>query len=584
MLSLIREVDPAWDEKYWQPGGMFAEPTLAGPKVSTEEAMTVPAIFCAINLLASLMAMLPLPVIKVTGPKSAEPDPGHRVHDLLNVEANPETTAVNYRQTQFYQTMAWGNCISEIQRAGTDPFALWLNHPDQVELKRSQVTKELVYTIRQSDGDDTKLPARNVVHTAGIGLDGIVGYKLIDQLAKSNVGLAIAISEYAQSFFGNSTILGTMISWPQEAKKESKTEFRRQLDELHQGPRKAFKMLLATGGATVQKLATDNVSAQTLELQTYSIQDVSRWTGVPPPFLAELSHATYTNIPELARWLAKFTLSRWIKNFEQEFTRKLFTREERRNGYKVKYNVEGLLRGDPKEQAEIFEIYLRNGVYSINDVLFLKDMNGIGPMGDKRHIELNRTTLEDMDENGGGRRTSDRRRSEDLEDSYSPDSLVDVRQALGDAHKPLLADAYVRMIRVQASAVRRAAKNQDTFTEWLESYYDKHALTFRDAMIPCVDALAGTIRSTLANTSLTAVWDQFVGTATKAFTEASIRELREGVERYRVGYLENMLQPKYWTETSQNPVTRFVDEFVEEAVEKFGCVDSKGTELCALSH
>jgi len=584
MLSRILEVDSALDERYWRTGGVFAQPTLAGPKVEAEESMTIPAIFCALNLLSGLMAMLPLPVIRVTGPKSSEPKPDHPVHDLLNVEANPETTAFKFRQTQNYQTIVWGNCCPEIQRNGTDPVALWLNHPNQVKLERSTITKELVYTIERPDGDDTKLPARNVLHTSGIGLDGIVGYKLIDQLARENVGLAIAISEYEQSFFGNGTILGAMISWPNAVGKETRTEFRQQLGEVHGGSRKAFKMLMTDQGAKVEKLGVDNVSAQTFEMQTYSIQDVSRWTGVPPPFLAELSHATYTNIPELARWLAKFTLAPPCKNYEQEFTRKLFTPAERRNGYKVKYNLEGLLRGDPKEQAEIFEIYLRNGVYSINDVLFLKDMNGIGSMGDRRHVELNRTTLEDMAENGGGRRMGDRRRSEQAEELYSPDAMVDVRQAIGEAHKPLLADAYVRMVKIQSRAVKRAAKYQDTFAGWLETYYAEHALTFRDAMIPCVDALAGAIRSTLASTSLTAVWDQFVGTATKAFTEASIGDLQEGVGRYGVGYLENMLQPKYWTQESQNPVTRFVDELIEETVEKFGCIDSRGEALCTLSH
>ena len=584
MLSRILEVDSTWDERNWHPGGMFGQPTLAGPKVDAEKSMTIPAMFAALNLLSGLMAMLPLPVIRVTGPKSSEPDPGHPVHDLLNVEANPETTAFKFRQTQNYQTMIWGNCIPEIQRSGTDPVALWLNHPDQVRLERSTVTRELVYTIKNLDGDETRLPARNVLHTSGIGLDGVVGYRLIDQLAHENVGLAIAISEYEQSFYGNGTILGALVSWPNSVNKETRDEYRRQVNEVHGGSRKAFKMMMLDQGADVKKLGTDNVSAQTLEMMTVSIQDVSRWTGVPPPFLAELSHATYTNIPELARWLAKFTLAPPCKNFEQEFTRKLFTREERQNGYKVKYNLEGLLRGDPKEQAEIFEIYLRNGVYSINTVLFLKDMNGIGPMGDRHHIELNRASLEDMDENGGGRRTGDRRRSEEPEDVYSPDMMADAREAIGEAHKRLLADAYVRMVRIQAKAVKRAAKKSDTYAEWLEPYYTEHALKFRDALIPCVDALAGTIRATLANTSLTAVWDQFVGTSTRAFTESSIRDMREGVERYGVGYLESVLEPKYWAKTSQNPVTRFVDEFITEAVEKFGCVDSKGTALCALSH
>ncbi len=540
---LLETAEPVFDERYWSPSP-FARPTLAGPKVETQESLTVPALFCGVNLLAGIIGSLPLPVLERISPQKRQELPDHQVYQLLNVEANPESTSSAFLRSHFLHTFLWGNGIEEIQRSGTDPVALWPGNPETTDVKRSRETNELVYEFRRNDGSVDKLPGRNVLHPAGLGMDGVVGFGLIRHLARDNIGLAIAISRYAQSFFGNSTVIGNVLSFPGPVKKEVRDEYARQIEEQHGGDNK-FTVMVADSGAKVEKLGVDNSAAQMHELGVYSVQDVSRWTMIPPPFLMELSHATYANIKELSLWLVKYTLAPWLRVFEQEFNRKLFTREERKT-LRVKYNVEGLLRGDTRARAEFYEKMLRNGVYTINMVLGKEDENGIGPEGDVRHIELNRTTLEHMMENGGGRRSSDQRRRVDREpdDGADVNVMAKMRATIAEAHKPLLADAVGRMLRIQCRAAKRAqARGPEGFPAWVDGYYAEHAPVFRDAVIPCFEALGGAIRGTLSTTVLDAEWDSFVGESTKGFVGNFMAEMVYWVKNKGPGYLEECWLP-----------------------------------------
>ena len=52
-------------ERHWSPMDYnVGLPTTAGVNINPQESLTIPAVFCAVDLLASHMAMLPLPVYR----------------------------------------------------------------------------------------------------------------------------------------------------------------------------------------------------------------------------------------------------------------------------------------------------------------------------------------------------------------------------------------------------------------------------------------------------------------------------------------------------------------------------------------
>ena len=116
----------------WGFGGM---PTQAGPRVDEHEALTLPAVFRAVDLLASHLAMLPLPVFRTTGPDSRERLEDHPVHRLLNIESNPELGAFEFRRAQVLHTILWGNDAQE----GKEIRIAGLNNPTILTISYSDV-------------------------------------------------------------------------------------------------------------------------------------------------------------------------------------------------------------------------------------------------------------------------------------------------------------------------------------------------------------------------------------------------------------------------------------------------------------
>ena len=492
---------------WWPINNANAVHSHAGPDVSEHNSLTLPAIFRAVDLLASHLAMLPLPVMQRIDEGTRERRREHPVYRLLNEEPNEEMASVSLRRSWHLHTMIWGNGRVEIVRDRLgQPRELWPLAPDRTQTRRTDQTRKLVHRYQKDTGGYRDIPHENVIHTAGLGYDGLVGYGLIRQLAKENIGLALAISQYAQSFFGNNTILGAVLSAPNVMSSEQRQANVDKWNEARQGPDKAFSAIMLDGGMTVSHAGVQNEHAQTLEILTFSVQDVARWTNVPPPLLMELSNATFSNIVEQGVWYVKYTLAPWFKVYEQEITRKLFTRQERDDGYHVEFVAEGLLRGDFKGRVEGYDKLNRMGVYSVNDILALENRNTIGPEGDKRLVDMNRQPLDAVGDNEPQGNAQPRPPGGANQESSA--KVYD----LAAAAVPMLADALERMWRVAGRAEQRARALNRDMDEWAATVSAKHTENMRLALVPVAETIAGIVRAALpAGVSLSGL-DQFAST------------------------------------------------------------------------
>ena len=72
----------------------------------------------------------------------------------------------------------------------------------------------------------------------------------------------------------------------------------------------------------------------------------------------------------------KYTLNPWVVRWEQSLQKALLTDKERKD-YFIRFNVDGLLRGDYKSRMEGYAVGRQNGWLSANDIRSLEDMNPI---------------------------------------------------------------------------------------------------------------------------------------------------------------------------------------------------------------
>ena len=72
----------------------------------------------------------------------------------------------------------------------------------------------------------------------------------------------------------------------------------------------------------------------------------------------------------------KYTLDPWVARWEQSIVRRLFNEEEKKKYY-VKFNVDGLLRGDYQSRMNGYAIGRQNGWMSANDIRELENLDRI---------------------------------------------------------------------------------------------------------------------------------------------------------------------------------------------------------------
>lgn len=95
---------------------------------------------------------------------------------------------------------------------------------------------------------------------------------------------------------------------------------------------------------------------------------------VPLHMIGDLDHATFSNVEHLSLDFVKYSLDPWIVRWEQSLQKALLSDSEK-GQYFVKFNVDGLLRGDYASRMQGYATARQNGWMSANDIRELEDMN-----------------------------------------------------------------------------------------------------------------------------------------------------------------------------------------------------------------
>jgi len=375
-------------------GGNVSE---SGVSVNEDTVMSESAVWCAVMFLASNLASLPCPVLEKTGRQRVK-QKDHFLHQRLNVMANPEMTAMVWREVCIYYLSLWGTAYSIIVRDYVGRVtALWPVHPDNVTQIR-RVNGRLKYTVvsvnnrgTAADPDvfmkETEYDQDDILRIPGVG-NGFLGLRMIDA-AKDSIGLVLAMRTYANLFFKNGANMGVVLEHPGVLGETAAKNLRRHMENAYSGLGRSHKVMVAEEGMKVATVGVEPEKSQLLEARQFSINDVARWFNLPPHVLKDLSNANYSNMQQQSLELVTYTFRPWFVKLEQSYEAFLF-RDEERGRLSVRHNANALMRGDEKSRAEYYRMMFNVGAYSPNRILELEDENPIeAPWADKTYLQLN---------------------------------------------------------------------------------------------------------------------------------------------------------------------------------------------------
>ena len=316
------------------------------------------------------MAGLPLHVYERADDGGKATKPEHPIYRLLHDEPNSEMTSFVFRETLMSHLLLWGNAYAQIIRDGRGfPVELYPLLPDRMSVDRNNAGA-LVYTYR-SDKGDVKLSRENILHIPGLGFDGLIGYSPI-AMAKNAVGMSIATEEYGAKFFANGANPGGVLEHPGTVK-----DIQRVKDSWnagYQGSGNAHKVALLEEGMKFHQVGIPPEQAQFLETRKFQINEIARIFRVPPHMVGDLEKSSFSNIEQQSLEFVKYTLDPWVVRWEQSLQQSLILPSEKAAHF-IKFNLDGLLRGDYQSRMQGYSIGIQNGFLSVNDVRGWEDMN-----------------------------------------------------------------------------------------------------------------------------------------------------------------------------------------------------------------
>ena len=346
--------------------------------VNTSTALKVPAVFAAVTFLSRTLASLPLHVYKETsdGPEKVTGSIG----TLVSYAPNEETSSFRWRLHFWHGVFTGGRGLTYIERSGSNIVGLWGIDPTKAKIKRDEDLRT-TYKV----GTKSPYPAANVIDVPFLlQNDGISHYGPISR-GQDAIGLAKAMNDFASGFFTGGGVPPLAVKGPMPAGKEAIKRAQAQIQQAIEASRESnIPITNLPAGYELVPIGFEPEKGQMTDGRRFQVEEIARLFNLPPVFLQDLTHGTFSNTEQQDLHLVKHVISQWAVAFEQEANLKLFG--QRNNKRYIKHNLDGLMRGDFTSRMEGLAQGIQNAILTPNEARKLENRPS-KPLGDDLLIQ-----------------------------------------------------------------------------------------------------------------------------------------------------------------------------------------------------
>ena len=374
----------------WVGMGEYGYSSKAGVPVSRTSALSVPAIWAAVDTICKALASLPFGIFQQTE-QGSRPAKAHPLYHLIRINPTPDLelySAYTFKYA-FFADACFGDAFAKIHRNG-------IGRPTNLELlDASDVTMyqrddgRPYYVVRRTVGtrfiDEILFPS-DILHIKGLTINGLRGED-VTRVHADSIGMSIAAEQYGGYFFGNGASPSGALIYPNAVTPQNRDMAQSKFAKKYGGVANTGQTIVLDGGAKYERISLSPEEATLNDTRNFQVNQASRIFGVPVPLLAQLDKATLNNMETMGIQFVTMCLRPWAVQVEQEFALKLLTSTEQRSeNYFFRFNFNGLLRGATKERGEYYKQGLGGpstgiGWLSVNEVRELENLDRV-PDGD----------------------------------------------------------------------------------------------------------------------------------------------------------------------------------------------------------
>jgi HK97 family phage portal protein len=337
---------------------------FADVNVNSDQALRLSAVWACVNLLSNTVSTLPM---KAHRPGGAEFNP------LLLDSPAAGWTLTDWLEAVMRSLLLRGNTYGFITaRSGPrmSPSQVELVDPDLVSVNVSP-EGAVTYRFRGQLVDPSDLWHVRAFRYPGspLGLSPI-------QYAAETIGLGLSTRRFGQAYFSDGAMPTGVLKIGQPASQGQIDLARALLNRATHGRRQP---LIVSGDLSWTPLSVSPEQSQFVDAQRLNVTEIARVFGVPAAMVDGQSEDsnTYANLEGRSLHFLQYSLSPWLIRLENAISALL------PGGSYVKFTTAALLKTTTAERYAAYEVALRAGFLTLDEVRELEDRPPI-PAGDAR--------------------------------------------------------------------------------------------------------------------------------------------------------------------------------------------------------
>lgn len=469
------------DDYWYRPVGAA---TATGIDVTVENAMTVPAVFRCVTLLADTIGSLPWRVYRssFTDTRLKTQETKLPLWRTLHTAPNSWQTAMDWRSLGMCHVALRGNFYNRIERQGNSIDLIPLN-PDRMQVTLNRGT--IAYKYSEPAGPEVTYSQDEIFHVRGPTLNGITGLSVLSY-ARESVGSSLAKRTHGSSLFKNGGLPTFWIKRPKGVKwtTDARRNFREGWRKIHGGAENAGNPPILEDDMELKEIGVSNKDSQWIEAMGFDAVDICRFFGVPPHLVGILDRATFSNIEQQSIEFVTYCIRPIAVRWEQAANRDLVDESD----LYTKLVLEGLMRGDIASRYTAYNVGIQSGFLTRNEVRELEDLNPIDG-GDEALEPLNMVPLGQRDEPPAQSPQRDEPPAQD--DDEMPKRKKKASTALFGAW---IADAAERIAAAEIHGLSgrsgKAAGDRSKWNQWAATFYEEKQVPYAHKTLhPIIKAL-----------------------------------------------------------------------------------------------
>lgn len=347
----------------------------SGMSVTPETAIRSAVVFRCVALRCGVIATLPAQIKRRIDDRTRENATDAPMWSVLNRRPNQWQKPAQFKRMMQAHVLLRGNAYAmKVKDSRGLVVALVPLHPDRVEPRqRDDLKMEYVWT--RKNGTRALFGQDQILHLFGLSFDGIKGVTPITY-AREAIGAALAMERHGGTVFRNGANVSSVLKHKKSLSPEAHDRLRADMEDFRTGAARDGGTIILEEDMDFERLGLTAADAQWIEAKNYSRVELAMFFGVPPHMVGHTEGNTKlgSSIEDQTQSFVTFGLEDDLVMWEEGVTVDCLDHRAESDLY-MKFNRNGLVKGNLKARWEAYVKALQWGVYSPNRVLELEDEN-----------------------------------------------------------------------------------------------------------------------------------------------------------------------------------------------------------------